>query len=558
MFLDSTEAWRLLSLCTASVVAFLLAVHFTKLKAKVPLFYSWIGAIAIFGGALAFLLPIALNSGFGKDDDGRILRQLILYTTGGVLGVITLGESHRKNNQEKEKNENDHTRQVYAERRSRYTKAVEYLADEKAGVRLGGIYTLVGLVDEWLTDDSLKPYEQRKEGQVIINNLCAYIRSPFSLAGKREVLEKDHTPDDYDGDFTADRVQLREEQDVRRTIFEEISKRSSDVSIDKSKKVTVTPGIWSTFEFDFSRAPIFYPLNNFTIEQGNFVSTRFYGEADFRDTKFTGATDFRDAKFTGDSSFKDASFNGDINFNHTIFSQDTEFSNATFTKSPNFRNSTFIQETKFIESIFNKGADFYRATFKKNIIFHRAKFYGEDTKQHANFYLAIFDDECYADFYDAFFKQQADFRGAQFKQGANFKDAKFRQGAEFIKAIFSEEDSDFSNAIFGGDVDFTEATFNQNVSFESAKFFKNVNFWQAFFKNYQPTFAQGNFKSYFSFHIDWQDYEFIVCASSQSIPLGSAQLNNVTHRIPMGTVLFDPDSWDERFKKYTQISKPAR
>ena len=193
MFLDSTEAWRLLSLCTASVVAFLLAVHFTKLKAKVPLFYSWIGAIAIFGGALAFLLPIALNSGFGKDDDGRVLRQLILYTTGGVLGVITLGESHRKNNQEKEKNENDHTRQVYAERRSRYTKAVEYLADEKAGVRLGGIYTLVGLVDEWLTDDSLKPYEQRKEGQVIINNLCAYIRSPFSLAGKREVLEKDHT-----------------------------------------------------------------------------------------------------------------------------------------------------------------------------------------------------------------------------------------------------------------------------------------------------------------------------------------------------------------------------
>ena len=192
------------------------------------------------------------------------------------------------------------------------------------------------------------------------------------------------------------------------------------------------------------------------------------------------------------------------------------------------------------------------------MIFHRAKFYGEDTKQRANFYLAIFDDECYADFYDAFFKQQADFRGARFKQGASFKDAKFRQGAEFIKAIFCKKDSDFSDAVFRGAVDFTEATFTQNVSFESARFFKTVNFWQAFFKNYQPTFAQGNFKSYFSSHIDWQDYEFIVCTSSQSIPLGSAQLNNVTHRIPLGTVLFDPDSWDERFKKYTQISKPAR
>ena len=82
MFLEPTEAWQLLSLCTALTVAFLLAVHFTKLKVKVPLFYAWIGAIAIFGGALAFLLPIALNSGFGKDDDGRVLRQLILYTTG--------------------------------------------------------------------------------------------------------------------------------------------------------------------------------------------------------------------------------------------------------------------------------------------------------------------------------------------------------------------------------------------------------------------------------------------------------------------------------------------
>ena len=197
MFLDPAEAWQLLSLCTALVVTFLLAVHFTKLKTKVPLFYSWIGAIAIFGGVLAFLLPIALNSGFGKDDDGRVLRQLILYTTGGVLGVITLGESHRKNNQEKEKNENDHTRQVYAERRSRYTKAIEQLADEKATVRLGGIYTLVGLVDEWLADDSLKPHEQQKEGQVIINNLCAYIRSPFRLAEKRDLLESDKAPEAY-------------------------------------------------------------------------------------------------------------------------------------------------------------------------------------------------------------------------------------------------------------------------------------------------------------------------------------------------------------------------
>ena len=179
-----TGAGLLLIVCTVLVVVFLFVAHRRNLKQKVPLFYCWLGAIAVLGGAAAFFLPIAVNSGFAKDDDGSALRQALLYTTGGLLGVITLGETHRKNNQEKEKNENDHTRQVYAERRSRYTKAVEQLANEKAAVRLGGIYTLVGLVDEWLTDDTLNHKERQKEGQVIINNLCSYIRSPFPLAEK--------------------------------------------------------------------------------------------------------------------------------------------------------------------------------------------------------------------------------------------------------------------------------------------------------------------------------------------------------------------------------------
>ena len=164
MFLNSADAWLLLFICAALIAIFLLAVHLIKLKKNVPLFYCWLGAIAVLGGATAFFLPIAVNSGFAKEDDGAALRQAILYTTGGLLGVITLGETHRKNNQEKEKNENDHTRQVYAERRSRYTKAVEQLANEKAAVRLGGIYTLVGLVDEWIADNSLEPDEQQEGG----------------------------------------------------------------------------------------------------------------------------------------------------------------------------------------------------------------------------------------------------------------------------------------------------------------------------------------------------------------------------------------------------------
>ena len=67
---------------------------------------------------------------------------------------------------------------------------MEQLGDEKAPIRMGGVYTLVGLVDEWLEDKSLSDDQRLKEGQVIINNLCAYIRSPFTLASYYDELSK--------------------------------------------------------------------------------------------------------------------------------------------------------------------------------------------------------------------------------------------------------------------------------------------------------------------------------------------------------------------------------
>lgn len=441
MFLESTEAWQLLSLCTALTVAFLLAVHFTKLKTKVPLFYSWIGAIAIFGGALAFLLPIALDSGFGKDDDGRVFRQLILYTTGGVLGVITLGESHRKNNQEKEKNENDHTRQVYAERRSRYTKAIEQLADEKATIRLGGIYTLVGLVDEWLTDDTLDSEEQQKEGQVIINNLCSYIRSPFPLALKAEMIESDSEPENYEGDFYKDQAALHEEQDVRRAVFVEMSKRSSDLIKENGKVIKTVPGIWSDFDFNFSRAPIFYPLSNLTIEKGEFSGTNFYTDADFNGSIFIKATDFSEA----------------------TFSSITDFSLATFTSVTIFTN-----------------------------------------------------------------------------------------------------DADFGGATFSSDVSFFWTTFTSNIFFTGAIFAGNTDFRTATFTDSEPAFATDttdlgeDWRAQFSAGADPRDYDFSVTPDSKPIKCGTATLLGKSFTIPLGTVLFDPASWDERQKEYTRMSEPAQ
>ena len=563
MFLGPTEAWQLLSLCTALTVAFLLAVHFTKLKVKVPLFYAWIGAIAIFGGALAFLLPIALNSGFGKDDDGRVLRQLILYTTGGVLGVITLGESHRKNNQEKEKNENDHTRQVYAERRSRYTKAIEQLADEKAAVRLGGIYTLVGLVDEWLADDSFKEESDRhKEGQVIVNSLCSYIRSPFPLALKAEMIEGDSEPDNYEGDFSKDQAAFREEQDIRRAIFVEMGKRSSGTIEEEGEVVETVPGPWSDFDFDFSRAPIFYPLNNLNIEQGNFASTRFYGKADFVDAKFVRDADFRNAKFTKDADFWGAEFTGNADFQYAEFLEDAGFRKAKFTGNISFGGAELTGNISFRGAEFTGNAhfgdvylgnvkfvgdaDFGNAKFARDADFGNVKFVGD-----ADFGKAKFTRN--AAFQYAKFTRNADFWEAEFTGDTDFWEAEFTGNAHFLGARFSGN-AHFLGAKFTGNADFGNTKFTGNAGFGNAKFTGYVGFNGSYFGQYAPTFAGISGAARFSAQVDPQDYVFTVREGSKAIKCGTATLLGKSFIIPLGTVLFGPSSRG----KNSRTSEPAK
>ena len=65
-------------------------------------------------------------------------------------------------------------------RQERYLKAVELLGSARSYARLGGVHALVGLADEYLTDESLSAEEKHTEGQRIVDVLCAYIRSPLS------------------------------------------------------------------------------------------------------------------------------------------------------------------------------------------------------------------------------------------------------------------------------------------------------------------------------------------------------------------------------------------
>lgn len=371
------------------VPSILQLVRYCKKPKWLNMFYVWLGALAILGGTWAFFLPIAINSGFNKDDDGPVLRQLLIYTVGGILGVITLGETHRKNNLEKDKNDQDHARQVHAERRSRYTKAIEHLFNENISIRLGGVYTLTGLADEWLSDEKTlrNEKERRKETQNIINNLCTYIRSPFPLAERAEQLDKDYAKDlqnDFGGDiekfdtdkqvFARDKATLEEERQVRESIIKEIRERLQDFG---------TPGPWSNFDYDFSNAHFFYStvfMNSHfktsptffgaTFEEGaNFFGTTFEEGANFVETTFNKAANnesanFMEATFMKKAHFCLATFTGDANFTKATFEEDSNYTGA---KDDRFFWTT---DANFVGATFNQGANFSKAIFWTKPIFN--------------------------------------------------------------------------------------------------------------------------------------------------------------------------------------------
>lgn len=326
-------------------------------------FIATLAGLAILGGVAALYIPSYTNwlretnssqnqvSENQKSQDSKSsvsdLRVHLLYITGGVIAVLGLIETNRKNSQE-------HIREVHAARRDRYIAAVDKLSSKHAPVRLGGVYALVGLADEWLEDDNIDEETRIKEGQIIVNNLCAYIRSPFKLAEKRSVLELDSKPDNYEGKFPEDQTRLFEEQEVRRSIFNEISIRLHPLG-EKEKRDYVT---WHVFEFNFRKSTIFYPLNRLRFFNSDFRNSKFFGLADFSFSDFQGISIFSDTHYFGDASFSCAQFQGTALFSDSCFEKELNFQ-ATILKAGAIFDSSIFKGPTIITPALQDGQVFF-------------------------------------------------------------------------------------------------------------------------------------------------------------------------------------------------------
>ena len=536
MHIAPSTAWVWLIACAVVILFFPLAAQFGNLRGKLSSFRTWVWAIALLGIVTAGFMPFT----FDPDIAYFEVQPFIFFITGTLLGVLFLGGFHRLSALDKQ----EYAQRVHAERHTRYSKAVEHLAYPNPAVRASAISTLAGLVDEWLADEQLSVEARQKEGQVIVNALCAYVRSPFARAFKAEAFESDTPPANYAGDFATDLAAFRGEQDVRRSVFVEMSKRSSTLVENEKGEVAVVPGAWSGFEFDFSRAVVFYPLGGLTLENADFSAARFCNGSDFSGANFAGTVDFSRATFEKIAGFGDATFAGDANFSHVTFTQNADFGGASFIQNAHFDGVKFMQNAHFSGVEFAQEANFTGAAFIQN-----ASFGGVNFARNADFSWAVFAQN--AHFIGATFGQVADFSGATFTQNARFSETAFAQVARFKWATFTQT-ADFSEATFSQGADFTEATFEAGAEFYGASFGQTADFCDVSFVKSPPVFAvedadsgevcRARFAalSAASESAKQEAHNFTVYEGSQPIPLGTAGLNGVGYRIPVGTVLFDP------------------
>ena len=330
-------------------------------------------------------------------------------------------------------------RQRMAERRGRYAAAVEQLGGVNAPVRMGGVYTLVSLVDEWLREENIEYNERIAEGQIIINNLCAYIRSPFAFASHYDELTQDSPTsggvykNKYQK-FYIDKAALESEADIRLSILKEIHRRLQGPDEN-------TPGAWSEFEYDFSGSIFFYPVdltNSYYTKPVNFSGSTYQDWVDFSNSIYQSRADFTDSTYRNWADFRGSIYQGRADFNSSTYQNVVYFSDSTYRGEVCFNKSTYQDFVYFDRSIYQNWADFYDSTYQDE---------------------ASFTGSTYLD--------MVSFFDSTYQEVVSFSDSAYWNGGGFSNSIYQGE-VDFSNSIYVGGIGFSNSAYQGKANFSGS------------------------------------------------------------------------------------------
>ena len=421
-------------------------------------------------------------------------------------------------------------RQRMAERRGRYAKAVEQLGGVSAPVRMGGVYTLVSLVDEWLREENIEYNERIAEGQIIINNLCAYIRSPFALASHYDELTQDSPTAEglyknREQEFYIDKATLKSEADIRLNIIKEIRHRLQGPDEN-------TLGAWSDFEYDFSGSTFFYPVdltNSYYAKPVNFSGSTYQDWVDFSNSIYQSRADFNDSTYRNWADFRSSIYQGRADFNSSTYQNVVYFSDSTYRGEVCFNKSTYQDFVYFDRSIYQNWADFYDSTYQDE-----ASFTGSTYLDMVSFFdstyqeVVSFSDSAYwngGGFSNSIYQGEVDFSNSIYVGGIGFSNSAYRGKANFSGSIYQgqvglsnstyEDEAAFSGSIFRDEIYCGQGT-NSGSSSRftqcAPEFYNETNHQNTLFGSHNNNFTAENGRG------------FPIYRNLEGLPLGCAFL----------------------------------
>ena len=432
-------------------------------------------------------------------------------------------------------------RERMAERRGRYAKAVEQLGSVSAPVRMGGAYTLVSLVDEWLKEENIEYNERIAEGQIIINNLCAYIRSPFALASHYDELTQDSPTAEglyknREQEFYIDKATIKSEADVRLSILKEIHRRLHGPDEN-------TPGAWSEFEYDFSGSIFFYPVdltNSYYTKPVNFSGSTYQDWVDFSNSIYQSRADFNDSTYRNWADFRGSIYQGRADFNSSTYQNVVYFSDSTYRSEVCFNKSTYQDFVYFDRSIYQSWADFYDSTYQDE-----ASFTGSTYLDMVSFFdstyqeVVSFSDSAYwngGGFSNSIYQGEVDFSNSIYVGGIGFSNSAYRGKANFSGSIYQgqvglcsstyEDEAAFSGSIFRDEIYCGQGT-NSGSSSRftqcAPEFYNETNHQNTLFGSRDNNFAAENGRG------------FPIYRNLEGLPLGCAFLTPA-HKEYLGNI----------------------
>ena len=230
--------------------------------------------------------------------------------------------------------------------------------------------------------------------------------------------------------FYIDKAGLESEKKVRLNIIKEIRSR-----LQGSKENT--PGVWSDFEYDFSRSIFFYPVDfthSYYAKPVNFSGSAYWGEADFSYSTYMDEVYFNGSIYQGEADFRGSMYRGSAGF-----------ARSTYRGVVYFNGSTYLSEAVFRGSVYRCAAAFNDSAYRYWVDLRGSTYQGA------------------ADFGGSTYQYWADFRGSTYRRWAYFNDSICCGWVGLSHSVY-EGEANFSGSIFCSEIYFGQDGDNSSFS----------------------------------------------------------------------------------------------